>query len=314
MDGERIFVLVNASQTEEADVGNRETLQYGGDWTVEKLERVRKYLRAYTVALKNQRFHLLYIDAFAGTGYCSLKRGGVDERALRLPELAEPETQEFLPGSARIALEVEPPFSEFIFIEKDSAKCAQLHELEHEFASKRDRITVVSQDANEYIGSLCQRSGWSGTRAVLFLDPYGMQVSWQTVRAVAETQAIDLWYLFPLGVAVNRLMRKDGNIRASERRKLDEIFGAPDWYEAFYESKTARSLFGDETFVEKQANFKSIGEYLVARLKTAFPGVAENPLPLLNERNVPLYLLCFAAANKRGAPIAVKIAQHILKG
>jgi hypothetical protein len=29
--------------------------------------------------------------------------------------------------------------------------------------------------------------------------------------------------------------------------------------------------------------------------------------------NNPLYLLCFAAGNDKGAPIAVKIANHILK-
>jgi three-Cys-motif partner protein len=42
---------------------------FGGDWTREKLERVKAYLDAYMTALKNQRFKLGYIDAFAGTGY-----------------------------------------------------------------------------------------------------------------------------------------------------------------------------------------------------------------------------------------------------
>jgi hypothetical protein len=34
---------------------------------------------------------------------------------------------------------------------------------------------------------------------------------------------------------------------------------------------------------------------------------------LLNSQNTPLYLLCFASANPKGAPTAIKIAQHILK-
>ena len=42
--------------------------QFGGDWTAEKLERLRKYLIAYQQALKNQPFTLCYIDAFAGAG------------------------------------------------------------------------------------------------------------------------------------------------------------------------------------------------------------------------------------------------------
>ena len=48
--------------------------------------------------------------------------------------------------------------------------------------------------------------------------------------------------------------------------------------------------------------------------QTIFPenGVAE-PGVLRNSSNNPLYLLCFAAGNDKGAPIAVKIANHILK-
>jgi hypothetical protein len=47
--------------------------QFGGDWTGEKLERVRKHLVAYAAIMNAQRekkrgFRLAYIDAFAGTG------------------------------------------------------------------------------------------------------------------------------------------------------------------------------------------------------------------------------------------------------
>ena len=42
---------------------------FGGRWTEEKLEILRKYLQAYNTALKNQPFKRVYIDAFAGTGY-----------------------------------------------------------------------------------------------------------------------------------------------------------------------------------------------------------------------------------------------------
>ena len=38
----------------------------------------------------------------------------------------------------------------------------------------------------------------------------------------------------------------------------------------------------------------------------------ENPLRLRNSKNVPLYLLCFAVGNPKGAPTAVNIAEDIL--
>jgi hypothetical protein len=51
----------------------------------------------------NQQFKTVYIDAFAGTGYRELhKKSNPGE--LMLPELADDESQEFMDGSAKIAL------------------------------------------------------------------------------------------------------------------------------------------------------------------------------------------------------------------
>ena len=46
-----------------------QTSSYGGQWTFEKLDILESYLDAYTTVLKNKPFKLIYIDAFAGTGY-----------------------------------------------------------------------------------------------------------------------------------------------------------------------------------------------------------------------------------------------------
>lgn len=43
-------------------------VSFGGSWTHRKLEILRLYLDAYTTVLKNQRFRLIYVDAFAGEG------------------------------------------------------------------------------------------------------------------------------------------------------------------------------------------------------------------------------------------------------
>jgi three-Cys-motif partner protein len=283
---------------------------FGGDWTDEKLERVRKYLVEYTKIMSKQKFRFAYIDAFAGTGYRTLKQEDNPEE-LMFPEIAEQESQRFLEGSARIALRVKPRFHKYIFIEKDEKRFHELEKLRAEFPAVQSNIILVNADANSYLQDWCENRKWSGHRAVLFLDPYGMQVEWETIKAVAETQAIDLWLLFPFGVAVNRLLKRDGNIDPVIRESLNRLLGATDWYDAFYPLKKNLGLFGEEIQVEK-VGFNTIIQYFVGRLKTIFPGVAENPLPLYNSRNNPLYLLCFAAGNPRGAPIAVDIAQHIL--
>jgi hypothetical protein len=93
---------------------------------------------------------------------------------------------------------------------------------------------------------------------------------------------------------------------------LTRILGTDEWKEAFYPRRRERTLFGEEETQAKEADFDKIGQFFVTRLKTIFTKVADNPLPLGNTRNVPLYLLCFAAGNSKGVSTAVKIAQNIL--
>ena len=47
---------------------------FGGAWTRQKLEILRRYLDTYTTALKDQPFELIYVDAFAGAGVAPTRR------------------------------------------------------------------------------------------------------------------------------------------------------------------------------------------------------------------------------------------------
>ena len=219
----------------------------------------------------------------------------------------------FLDGSARIALQVEPRFHKYIFIEKDPNRFAELQKLKEEFPHLAEDIKLENKDANSFLKGLCQGPSWKNHRAVLFLDPFGMQVTWDTIEAIGQTQAIDLWLLFPLGVAVNRILTKSGRISPTWRNKLDEMFGASDWYDVFYRKSKTQNLFGEEEVTEKIGDFDSISQYFVNRLNTVFAGVAPNPLPLYNSRKNPIFVLCFAVGNPKGKYPALRIARHILE-
>jgi len=293
--------------------------QFGGDWTTRKLEVLAGYLKSYTTALKDKPtaanpFRKAFIDAFAGTGYIDARR---DEKAdsaqsLLFPDLAAQEPQGLLAGSARLALQTAPRFDKYIFIEQSKERCQQLEEMKNEFPSLAADIEIRRGDANEQIQNICSK-GWGLNRAVLFLDPYGMQVEWATLEAVAHTKAIDLWLLFPLGIGVNRLLTKSGDIPESWRRRLDLLLGTEDWYEEFYKIETTKTLFGDDSERVIKAKMGSIGRYFNRRLGEIFAGVVEEPGVLRNSSNSPLYLLCFAVGNERGKDIALRIARHLLK-
>jgi three-Cys-motif partner protein len=141
-----------------------------------------------------------------------------------------------------------------------------------------------------------------------------MQVDWNTIEKLGRTKAVDLWLLFPLGQAVMRLLRREGEPPLEWQQALDRIFGTHDWYSRFYVTTRQTSLFGDEiSYTHRIADSRAVGEFMIERLKTAFYAVAPNPGVLLNSQNVPLYLFCFASANPKGAPTALRIAAHLLK-
>src|SRR5262245_38976396 len=219
--------------------------RFGGDWTNEKLERVQKYLSAYRTIMSRRPFRFAYIDAFAGTGYRTIKKEEGQE------ELPFPDLDSFLDGSARIALQVKPRFTRYIFVEQSESRFVELQKLKQEFPQIHNDIILVNTDANSYLQDLCLNYSWKTNRAVLFLDPFGLQVNCDTIIAIANTKAIDLLYLFPIGVAVNRMLTKSGQIRAVWRERLNKLFGDEGWYDAFYRTIKTPGLFGEEEMIEK---------------------------------------------------------------
>lgn len=285
------------------------TQRFGGKWTERKLESVRKYLRAYgQIFASNERaqyFRTWYVDAFAGSGTrAQVREGGADESS---------EAVELLKGSVHVALSSEPRFHRYVFVEKDPAFARNLDNVANEYPDRRDSIEVVNAEANEFLQRWCHSTDWHTNRAVVFLDPYGMQVDWTTIQALGRTKAVDLWILFPLGQGVNRLLMRDKPPEGAWADRLTRFFGSTEWRDRFYRPSQQISLFGSEPELEKEADWDSIGQYFLDRLNTEFAKVAPKPLPLRNSKGVPIFLLCFAAANEKVAPTAVRIANHILK-
>ena len=140
-----------------------------------------------------------------------------------------------------------------------------------------------------------------------------MNVEWRTIQAVAATRAIDLWLLVPFGIGINRLLTRTGDIPPEWRARLDTFLGTTDWFDAMYQVDNVQTTFDfDDTPRRVKARMDVVSQYFMDRLRTEFPAVA-TPGVLRNSTNCPLYLLCFAASNERGAKIAVRIADHILK-
>jgi three-Cys-motif partner protein len=290
------------------------THKFGGGWTEQKLRILDDYLTAYCRIFQlnplAKYFDTVYVDAFAGTGLIEQRKTSPDPVNL-FAEFTESETIEFLKGSALRALQ--HPFTRYVFIEKAASRIAELEKLRSQSPHK-SRILIQKGDANTRLIGLVNSTDWNKCRAVVFLDPYGMQVDWKTIEKLGQTKAVDLWFLFPLGQAVMRLLRKEGEPPAEWQKALDRIFGTHEWHSRFYITTREPDFFEKEIVsTHRVGDWQGVGLFMMERLKTVFHAVAPNPGVLLNSRNVPLYLFCFASANPKGAPIALKIAGHLLK-
>ena len=283
--------------------------EFGGEWTKKKLEVLKKYLSSYTTALKYTSFEKIYIDAFAGTGYISRRR---KKAPYGLLFSKDDETENYLEGSAIMAIKIKPSFDRYIFIEKNKTRCHELEKLEEIGKS----IEIKKGDANEEIKRICSATDWSKSRAVLFLDPYGLQVEWETLKDISSTKAIDVWYLFPIG-PLNRLLTKttDPDI-LHEKETITRILGTQEWFEEFYKKPSYKPLFANcDLPYYKKVNIKELENFIIKRLESVFPVVCNNPLLLKNSKHVPLYLLCFVCSNpnKKAQVLALNIANYLLK-
>lgn len=301
--------------------------KFGGEWTEIKLQSLKGYLQAYAHIMKKRNYKTVYIDAFAGTGYRHdpSSRSDVNQSIPSLFDVAEESTPTAKPipesdGSARVALQIEPPFSIYVFVEQSAVRAAELEKLRLEHPGKK--ILVRKEDANQYLVKVCNNNkiNWKEYRAVLFLDPFGMSVKWSTLESLAKVKAFDIWYLFPLGAGANRLLMKDrSQIDAAWSKRLDDTFGTHAWHDEFYKSDS-ESLFSSIDGISasqaiKSTSFKKLKEFVLRRLSDLFGEscVANNPRILCNSKMSPMYLLCFATSNPNAATPAIRIAQHMLK-
>jgi three-Cys-motif partner protein len=299
---------------------------FGGLWTEKKLKALEGYLGAYRRIFTGGRarfYNTIYVDGFAGTGEradafreanVDSPYGGRDLFASK-EEPKKNESDEPKRGSARVALELSSPFDSYLFVEKNGAHAAQLSEMiTLEYPGLKNRCRVELGDANVVIQQWCATTDWETHRAVVFLDPYGMSVEWTTIERIAATKAIDLFILFPLGAGLNRMLTRGKRPPKEWADKITKILGTNAWEKIFYEELVQQGLFGEEvTKIIKTATFDSMKKFFLARLETVFDGVAPYAMALTNSTANPMYLLCFAGGNKRGAPIAVRIASHLLK-
>jgi three-Cys-motif partner protein len=261
--------------------------RFGGGWTQIKLDVLRSYLQAYTTALKNQPFKLLYVDAFAGTGEVVPK--------------VEPASA--LDGSAKIALDTEG-FDRYLFIEQHAGRFRELEALCGQYPNRE--IWLRRGDANHLLRELLEGFDSRNWRTVVFLDPFGLSVDWDTLAHVAATKAADVWYLFALSGLYRQAARDHSAVDPGKAAAISRALGTEAWRETFYRESPQAELFRPPG-VHREADVDAIEAFVKERLDSIFPKVL--PPLRLPKSGAPLFSLFFAMANAN--PTAIKVATRI---
>lgn len=279
---------------------------FGGIWTELKLDAVHYYLGFFTRVLETKPFDLWYIDAFAGSGKRTIERetGGL------LEETPLTKATEELAGSVLRALDVTPPFSRHVFIEGNAGRFQELEDIRLSRPDKR--IECRHGDANAELQTIFSTAPWRSQangrgklRAVVFLDPYGMNVAWSTLGLLSSTKAVDVWYLFPLSAVTRQLALDADSIDIHKSQSLDSIFGTSKWRDELYNTSTTVDLFDNlVTSSKRRVSQKQIETYSRTRLGTLFRYVSD-PLPLIADGRGHLFSLFCLSNSESDAAISL---------
>ncbi|WGI22428.1 23S rRNA (adenine(2030)-N(6))-methyltransferase RlmJ [Amylibacter sp. IMCC11727] len=286
----------------------------GGSWTEQKLNCVKGYAEAWVKVMESIKARgfidsYIYIDAFSGTGkYQHNAQPNVENDDF----FDTPEEKETLrKGSAQIALEISPKFDKIHLIELKPEFARELkNNLEK---SEEHRVDIHQADANEALIEICGGLG-PRQRALIFIDPYGCEVDWQTLERIAESKVADVWYLAPSGGINRQLSKKPSEIENYKRARLNRALGTEDWLSHFYEEETYPDLFGNRNH-SRSAGASAVEQFYIERLRTIFSYVHPECLQLKNSKNGHMFSLCFAVSNdsKPAQDAAKRIAGHVIK-
>jgi len=288
---------------------------WGGDWTKQKLDAFEKYVRAYLKIMNKQKEKYngwpttIYFDGFAGSGINLPKEDNLKSDPLNGLEL-ENEASQYYVGAAERVVSMDLSFDEYYFVDCNKKAIESLKK-KLSPSQKGNRVyKYIVKDVNEGINKLSLYLD-SKKSALVFLDPFGMDIQWNTI-SLLKGKRVDLWILIPTGVAINRLLDREGELRHLD--KLEECLGLSETEikREFYLEKEEFNLFnGKIKSLEKISDSIShITKLYIKQLKTIWNFVTDEPLVLINSKNVPIYHFVFASNNST----AFKIASGIIKG
>lgn len=263
-----------------------------GIWSEVKLAIVQEYAAAYSKIMEGTRrerfgrMRWIYIDAYAGPGYHLSKTTGAT-----------------VEGSPLIALNTEPPFHEYHFIDTAPARAQQLRAL----AGDRRDVYTYTQDCNTVlVRDVFPRAKYSDyRRAVCLLDPYNINLTWNVIAAAGQSKSIEIFVNFMImDINRNALRRNPSKAVKSKVEQMTRLWGDDSWLDAGYDQ--VPTLFDEEVPV-KVSNERFAEAFRQRLIKKAGFKHVPKPMPMRTKNNAVIYYLYFASQNDAALNIVTDI-------
>ena len=254
-----------------------------GYWSEVKLDIVERYAKEYSKIINADariKRHL-YIDGFAGAGVHISKQ-----------------TKDYIPGSPLNALNVEPPFNEYHFIDLDGHRADLLRKMCADYSN----VKVYEGNCNDLLlTKIFPLVKWPDRRrALCLLDPYGIHLNWKVAYTAGQMKTIEIFLNFQvMDMNMNVLRRNPDKVNKIQIARMNALWGDDSWRNVAY-TKT-KGLFGD---IEEKTGIEPIVKAYQDRLqKVAGFAYVPDPIPMRNSKGAIIYYLFFASPKESGARI-----------
>ncbi len=245
-----------------------------GSWAEDKYRYVGMYAEMFSTGMKNRWPRRVYLDLFCGPGYSRVRDAG-----------------RIVLGSPMIALSLPDPFDAYVFADENpealDALRSRVARLERQHV-----VTYIPGDANATVNrileTISEKSGMK-TLSFCFLDPYKLNIHFETVRRIADGRAVDFLILLALYIDANRNVQwyiEEGN------RTIDLFLGDRTWRDRW--KRAARQ---GVSIVEFLAN-----EYSARMAQIGFAPMELDEMIKVRttEKRLPLYYLAFFSKHDKG--------------
>jgi three-Cys-motif partner protein len=245
-----------------------------GPWAEDKYRYVGMYAEMFSTGMKNKWPRRLYLDLFSGPGYSR-----------------ERDTGRVVLGSPMIALSLPDPFDAYVLSDENPEALDVLRTR----VARLDRqlpVTYIPGDANVAVARIVEVVSATPSKSTLsfcFIDPYKLNIHFQTVQRIAEGRAVDFLILLALYIDANR------NIQwyvGDDNPTIDLFLGDRTWRPRWKTAERAGDSIVKFLANEYSARMGQIG-YLTMTLEDMVK-------VRTHDKRLPLYYLAFFSKHAKG--------------